>query len=199
MPHSHAPRRIVVIQGHPDPDPHRLCRALADAYADAAEGAGHAVTRIDLATLDVPLLRTQAAFEHEPVPDSLRPAQEAIVASDHLVILFPLWLGTMPALVKAFLEQVMRPGVAFAYQEKGNPKLLLAGRSARLVVTMGMPAFVYRWWFFAHGLKGLERNILRFVGIKPVRETLFGMVGQASDATRQGWLKHMRELGAKGA
>lgn len=193
------PRRILVIQGHPDPDPRRLCRALADAYAEGAAQAGHAVTRVDIAALDVPLLRTQHAFEQEPVPDGLRPAQEAIVAAEHIVLVFPLWLGTMPALVKAFLEQVMRPGVAFAYQEKGNPKLLLAGRSARLVVTMGMPAFVYRFWYFAHGLKGLERNILRFVGIAPVRETLFGMVGTASEDKRRAWLAKMRVLGAKGA
>ncbi|HYD68592.1 NAD(P)H-dependent oxidoreductase [Azospirillum sp.] len=193
------PRRIVVIQGHPDPEPRRLCRALADAYAEGAQEAGHSVTRVDIAALDFPLLRTQHAFEHEPVPDSLRPAQEAIVAAEHIVLVFPLWLGTMPALVKAFLEQVMRPGVAFAYQEKGNPKLLLGGRSARLVVTMGMPAFVYRFWYFAHGLKGLERNILRFVGIAPVRETLFGMVGAASEDKRRAWLEKMRVLGAKGA
>ncbi|HYH18836.1 MAG TPA: NAD(P)H-dependent oxidoreductase [Azospirillum sp.] len=192
-------RRIVVIQGHPDPDPRRLCRALADAYAEGARAAGHSVTRVDIAALDVPLLRTQHAFEHEPAPESLRPAQKAIVEAEHVVLVFPLWLGTMPALVKAFLEQVMRPGVAFAYQEKGNPKLLLAGRSARLVVTMGMPAFVYRFWYFAHGLKGLERNILRFVGIKPVRETLFGMVGAASEAKRRSWLEKMRTLGTKGA
>jgi len=193
------PRRIVVIQGHPDPDPRRLCRALADAYAEGATKAGHSVTRVDIAALDFPLLRTQHAFEHEPVPDSLRPAQEAIVAAEHIVLVFPLWLGTMPALVKAFLEQVMRPGVAFAYQEKGNPKLLLGGRSARLVVTMGMPAFVYRFWYFAHGLKGLERNILRFVGIAPVRETLFGMVGAASEDKRRAWLEKMRALGTRGA
>lgn len=192
------PRRIVVIQGHPDPDPARLCRALADAYAEGAQAAGHAVTRIDIAALDVPILRTQAAFEHEPVPQSLRPAQEAIVGAEHIVLIFPLWLGTMPALVKGFLEQVMRPGVAFAYQEKGFPKLLLAGRSARLVVTMGMPAFLYRWWYFAHGLRGLERNILGFVGIKPVRETLFGGVRTASEATREKWLRRMRDLGARG-
>ncbi|WP_448207231.1 NAD(P)H-dependent oxidoreductase [Azospirillum sp. sgz302134] len=193
------PCRIVVIQGHPDPDPQRLCRALADAYAEGARDAGHLVTRVDIASLDFPLLRSQTDFEHEPLPDSLRPAQQAILAAEHIVMVFPLWLGTMPALVKAFLEQVMRPGVAFDYQNKGGPKLLLAGRSARLVVTMGMPAFIYRWWFFAHGLKGLERNILRFVGIKPVRETLFGMVGNASAATRQGWLRRMRDLGAQGA
>jgi putative NADPH-quinone reductase len=189
-------RRIVVIQGHPDPAPDHLCRALAEAYADGARRAGHVVEMIDLAGLDVPLLKSQNAFEHDPVPASLRPAQDAIVAADHLVLVFPLWLGTMPALVKAFLEQVLRPGVAFEYLDNGRQKLLMTGRSARVIVTMGMPAPIYRWWFLAHGIRGLERNILGFVGFKPVRETLLGRVAAATPQRRAGWLTMMRTLGA---
>ena len=113
------------------------------------------------------------------------------------MIVFPLWLGTMPAVVKAFLEQIMRPGIAFAYQKRGFPKRLLAGRSARIVVTMGMPAFMYRWYFGGHGLRGLERSILRFAGIKPVRETLIGMVGDAGEARRRRWLDRMRDYGRR--
>ena len=188
---------VAIIQGHPDPAGGHLCHALADAYAEGAAAAGHSVARIEIATLDFPLLRTQAEFEHGALPESLAPARDAILAARHIVIVFPLWLGTMPAVVKAFLEQVMRPGVAFAYQKSGLPKKLLAGRSARLVVTMGMPALAYRWYFFAHGLRGLERNILGFVGIKPIRESLFGMVHAASEAKRRKWLEQMRALGKK--
>lgn len=191
------PRRIVILQGHPDPDERRLCRALAAAYAEGAREAGHPVILVDLATLEVPVLRTQEEFEHGPVPESLRPAAEAIRTADHILLVFPLWLGTMPALVKAFLEQVMRPHVAFEYQRNGFPKTLLGGRSARVVVTMGMPALAYRLWYRAHGLRGLERSILRFVGIGPVRESLFGMVGAAGERRRRRWLKRMRKLGAK--
>jgi Flavodoxin-like fold len=50
---------------------------------------------------------------------------------------FPLWHGTMPALLKAFLEHVMRPGVALQYCQHGFPKGLLTGCSGRLVV-LGM-------------------------------------------------------------
>lgn len=188
---------VAIIQGHPDPAGGHLCHALADAYAEGAAAAGHSVARIEIATLDFPLLRTQAEFEHGALPESLAPARDAILAARHIVIVFPLWLGTMPAVVKAFLEQVMRPGVAFSYQKSGLPKKLLAGRSARLVVTMGMPALAYRWYFFAHGLRGLERNILGFVGIKPIRESLFGMVHAASEAKRRKWLEQMRALGKK--
>ncbi|AXS41842.1 NAD(P)H-dependent oxidoreductase [Breoghania sp. L-A4] len=189
-------RNIVLIQGHPDPDPARLCRALADAYAQGARDAGHTVTLIDIAALDFPLLRSPEDYYKGPTPPGLEDAAEAILAADHLVLVFPLWLGTLPALTKGFFEQVLRHDTAFE-QESGArwPHGKLSGISARIVVTMGMPAFIYRWWFLAHGLRGFERNILRFVGIKPVRETLFGMVDGVSDATRKGWLEKMRKLG----
>lgn len=53
------PKRIVIIQGHPDKSPERFCRALASAYERGAREAGHDVRRIDVATLDFELLRTQ--------------------------------------------------------------------------------------------------------------------------------------------
>ncbi|AZO71746.1 MAG: NAD(P)H-dependent oxidoreductase [Mesorhizobium sp.] len=193
------PRRILIVIGHPDPSPERLCRALAASYAEGAERAGHAVRKIDLALLEFPMLRTMQEFEHGAIPDNLKEAAEAVVWAEYIVFVFPLWLGTIPAMLKAFLEQVMRPGTAFAYPQKGEgfAKSLLRGRSAHLVVTMGMPAPVYRLWFLGHGLAGMRRSILNFVGIKPVRETLFGMVANASDAKRIGWLKQIRRLGER--
>lgn len=65
------PRRIAIIQGHPDTAGHHLLHAMADAYADAAVAAGHEVRRIDVAKLDFPLLRTQEDFAH-PCPVCLK-------------------------------------------------------------------------------------------------------------------------------
>lgn len=192
MPHS-----LAILQGHPDPAGNRLCHALADAYAEGAAASGHAVRRIEVARLDFPILRTQEDFEQGDMPGSLIEARDAIVAAQHLVVVFPLWHGTMPALLKGFIEQVFRPGVALQYRNEGFPRALLAGRSARLVVTMGMPALVYRWYFRAHGVRGLERSILRFAGMSPIRETLFGMVEAASDAKRRRWLERMNGYGRR--
>ncbi|HKJ88518.1 MAG TPA: flavodoxin family protein, partial [Gammaproteobacteria bacterium] len=75
---------------------------------------------------------------------------------------------------------------------------LLKGKSARIVVTMGMPALVYRAYFRAHGLKNLERNILRFTGMRPVRASLFGLVEARSGRTRKRWLGRMERLGRAG-
>jgi putative NADPH-quinone reductase len=60
---------------------------------------------------------------------------------------------------------------------------------------MGMPALIYRWYFRAHGVRGLERSVLRFAGMKLVRETLLGMVDAVSDAKRRAWLERMRTYG----
>jgi putative NADPH-quinone reductase len=119
-------------------------------------------------------------------------------AADHIVIVFPLWLGTLPAILKGFLERIMQPGFAFSGAlDKGAFKQLLTGKSARVVMTMGMPGFVYRWYFGAHALKMLRRNILQFVGVRPVRSTIHGSVEGVSDAKRRKWLAQMEEMGRK--
>ena len=192
------PRRVVVIQGHPDPDPNRFCRALADAYAAGAMAAGHPVRRIEVAQLDFPILHTKEDFQSGEAPEAIRQAQETIGWAEHLLIVYPLWLGSMPALLKAFLGQVFRPGFATTGDAtRGAWRKLLVGKSARIVVTMGMPALVYRWYFRAHSLRSLERNILGFCGIAPIRETLIGMVEAKSDAKRHAALEKIRELGRR--
>jgi putative NADPH-quinone reductase len=100
----------------------------------------------------------------------------------------------MPALVKAFLEQVIRPGVAFSYHSTGVKKLL-GGRSAHIVVTMGMPAWVYRTFFCSHAVRGLRRNVFKFAGFAPVRTTMFGTIEKASGTTTSRWLVNMRSRG----
>ena len=69
-------RRIMIIQGHPDPAGHHLLHALSDAYADGARSAGHEVRRIEVTQLAFPLLRSQADFEAGTLPPSLAQAQE---------------------------------------------------------------------------------------------------------------------------
>ncbi len=189
-------KRIVIIQGHPDSSTVHFGHALADAYTTGAQQAGHDVKTINVALLDFALLRSEQEFENvSPVVD-IQKAQEAIMWAEHIVILYPLWLGSMPALLKGFLEQVLRPGFAMTSGDRNSwPKKCLKGRSARIIVTMGMPGFIYRWFYCAHSLKNLKRNILSFCGIKPISDTLIGSVENLSDPQRSKWLQKMRTLG----
>ena len=190
-------KRILIIQAHPDASQLHLGHALAQSYANGAARAGHTVRFVTLASLEFPLLRSQNEWENESVPASLKPAQDDIAWAEHIVFFFPLWLGDMPALLKGFLEQVARPGFAILRTEGGSPwgEKGLTGRSARLVVTMGMPALVYRWYFRAHSVRSLERNVLGFVGIAPVHETLIGLTGGMKPEIADKWLRKLEALG----
>ena len=191
--------KILLLQGHPDPVASHFGDALASAYATAASDAGHKVRTIRIAELSFPLLRSKAEWQSAEPPAGLCEAQEALSWAQHIVLFFPLWLGDMPAYTKGFLEQMLRPGFALSEPGRdGHMIKLLKGRSARIVVTMGMPALVYRWYFRAHSVKALERNILGFVGIEPIRESLVGMVESMSDKSRAKWLRKLGTLGRNG-
>lgn len=193
------PKRIVIIDGHPDSSPERFCHALADAYAAGAAAGGHSVERVAIADMDIAFLRSAQEWATDEQTPAMRACQRAISGAEHLVIVYPLWLGTMPALLKAFFEQLTRSGFAVKESGKGGwPIAQLKGKSARIVVTMGMPAFVYRWYFLAHSLKSLERNILAFAGIGPIRDTLVGGVEGLGAAGRERWLETVRRLGRDG-
>jgi len=189
-------KNIVIIQGHPDCSGNHLCHALADAYGAAARTANHRVTSIDVGKLDFPVLRSADDWNQGSIPPSIVGPQQQILAADHLVIFYPLWLGTMPALFKAFLEQAFRPTlVPGGGDDHSLMAKLLKGKSVRIVVTMGMPALAYRLFFRAHSLKSLQRNILGFIGAGPIRSTLIGLVDSINPARAKKLFRQMENLG----
>lgn len=188
-------RRILIVRGHPDPGHARFCDALVAAYRAGAEGAGHSVEILDVAAMDLPYLRSDQAWKLPAPNDDVRRAQEAMFRAEHLVIIYPLWLGDMPALLKSFFEQVSCNGFVMSLTPEGRWRQGLKGKSARIIVTMGMPAIIYRLYFFSHSLKSLERNILKFAGVSPVRSTLIGMIEKGAEY-RNSWLARVRDLGA---
>ena len=188
-------KRITVVDGHPDPLQAHLDHALADAYARSARAAGHEVRRINVADIDFPLLRKTEDFYNRSAPESIRNAQRDIAWADHIAFFYPLWHGTMPALLKAFIEQTFRPGFSMDYGGKGRfPKPLFRGKSARVVVTMGMPAFIYRTYFGAYGVRGFERSILSICGVAPVHETLLGGAFGHCESRAEKWIDLMERL-----
>ncbi|GGY56156.1 NAD(P)H-dependent oxidoreductase [Parvularcula lutaonensis] len=193
------PKRITLLLGHPSRN-RSYCRALAERYRDAAVKAGHGISFFDGASLDVPFLHNTEEFESGEPPESVRPLQAAISEGEHFVIVFPMWMGTLPAYTKALIEQTFRPGFALDMSDPTSfPKQLMKGKSARIIMTMGMPAAAYRFIFRAHGLKNLERSLLGLCGFKPIRSTLIGRVEAGGSEYRERWLRRIDKLGAKAA
>lgn len=189
-------KRILVILGHPSHD--SFCGAIADTYMEGARAAGHDVRFMDLGGLSFdPVLRTGYAAAQELEPD-LVAAQDDIRWAEHLVFVYPIWWGAMPALLKGFIDRVFLPGFAFKYRS-GSPlwDRLLAGRSAHLFVTMDSPPWYYRWVYRMPGHQQMRRTILEFSGVKPVAITSFGPVRGSTVQQREKWLDRVKGFGGR--
>jgi NAD(P)H dehydrogenase (quinone) len=188
--------RIAIIVGHVRDG--SLCEAIGEAYRRGAEAGGHQVALFATHRLRFdPILHVGFDRPQELEPD-LQRAHDAILSADHLVIVFPLWLGTLPAILKAFLERVFQPDLVEPARQ-GRFAKPLAGKSARVIVTMGMPGFIYRWWFGSYALKMLRRNILGFLGVRPIRCVVHGNVEGVGEAGRQRWLAEAESQGRSAA
>ena len=190
-------RQILLILGHPDPSETTFCGALASAYARGAEASGFDVRQIRVGALDLPYVRNSAEWRAPAKGPEIRAAQERFIQADHLVFVYPLWLGDMPAKLKSFLEHVSCGGSIIDLDAKGGWRKKLNGKSARIIVTMGMPALAYRWYYLSHSLRSFARNILAFSGVAPIRKTIIGTVEGSSDE-RAAWLARVQALGEKG-
>ena len=192
------PKRIVVINGHPDNRPERFCSSVVATYVDSAVKAGHEVRRIDVGKLSFPLLIRFEDFQILPSATDIRKAQDDIGWAEHLVFIHPLWLGSAPAVLKGFLEEVACGGFGFDSGTAGNPARKLKGKSAHIIVTMGMPALAYRFVFASLGVRAFARGILRLSGVWPIRKTYFGGV-ELSEQRRVHFLAKIGRVAALGS
>ncbi|MGV8893537.1 MAG: NAD(P)H-dependent oxidoreductase [Burkholderiaceae bacterium] len=185
---------VLIILGHPRTD--SLCGALADAYGKGAREAGTEVRRLDLATLDFdPDVHTVSPNQQD-FEDDIRKAQELILWAEHLVFVYPTWWGTMPALLKGFLDRVLTPDFSFKTCEGGTGyQGLLNGRSAQLITTMDTPPLIHSLIYRQPGKNAMERATLGFCGVRPVRSLVCGSVKNANLEQRQKWLEQAHDQG----
>lgn len=191
-------KRILVILGHPAND--SFCGTLADSYIKGATSTGNEVQLLALGNLSFdPVLHKGYAVIQELEPD-LMAAQAAIIWAQHIVFVYPIWWGAMPALLKGFIDRVFLPGFAFKYRDNSAFwDRLLAGRSAHLLVTMDSPPWYFRWVSRMPGHHQMKRTILEFCGIKPVTISSFGPIKNSSPQKREKWLAQAHAHGSRHA
>lgn len=189
-------KKILLVLAHPQVKSY--CGALAQAYADGARESGAELRMLNLAELNFNPIGTGRHGQPAELEPDLRAAQESIQWAEHLVFVYPILWGTIPALLKGFIERVFLPGFAVNFHER-TPlwDKLLSGRSARLIVTLNTPPWVYRLVFRAAGHITMKRSILEFCGVAPVRISNVGPMKNSSAEKREKWIQQARALGAR--
>ena len=181
-------KKVLIINGNPKPD--SFCRSLALQYLAGAQQEGHQVRVMHIE--DFPLAG--------PDEHSIDRAQAAVAWADHIVMVYPNWWGTLPAALKAWLDTVLVSDFAFRIDKQaGSLEALLKGKTARLLITMDTPRWVYRLLFSNGGVNIMRRAVLGFCGIRPVRVLKMGPLYKSDGAQRTRWLEQVRMLGRQAA
>lgn len=189
-------KRILMIIGSPKGE--SLCHALAEAYALGARTEGHVVRQIRLGDITFDPVLHEGYTQSQTLEPDLLEAQRQIHWAEHLVFVYPVWWGGLPALLKGFFDRVLLPGFAFKY--RANSQLwdkLLSGRTADLLVTQDTPSWYFRWVYGAPAHRQMKRTILGFCGIKTRRLAEFSPVRPSSESQRQNWLRRAEQLGSQ--
>jgi len=187
-------KNILIINAHPDKE--SLCTELALNYQSGAEAAGARCKLVHLTDLQFDPILRQGYRQVMPLEPDLLKMQQDLFAADHLVMVYPNWWGTYPALLKGFIDRMFLPGFAFKFKEKSVfQEKLLTDKTARLIVTMDTPAWYYSLIYKQPGHRSMKKGILEFAGIKPVKITSFSPVKSATPQQRSKWLAKVNKLG----
>jgi len=189
-------KKMLIITGHPDAESFNF--ALADAYEKGARQSGAEVQRINIRDLDFNLnLQFGYRKRTELEPDLLQ-AQEQIKWAEHLVWIYPVWWGSVPAIMKGFLDRVLLPGYAFK-KRAGSVwwDKFLSNRSARLICTLDQPGWFYRLVNGMPSHHAMKKLTMGFIGVSPVRITTIAPLRLSTDQFRKKWLEKVERLGPK--
>jgi NAD(P)H dehydrogenase (quinone) len=187
-------KTILIINGHPKSG--SFCSALAQAYAKGALAAEHQVETITVADLKFDYNQMNGFNSGQVLEPDLQMAQQKLAWANHIVVVHPVWWGSVPAALKAFFDRVLLSGFAFKYKEKGPWwDKLLKGRSARIIYTSDTPSWFYKWIYGEPSVNQIKKRTLDFCGIKPVKVTAIGQLRFLNEQQRKAWLKKVEALG----
>ncbi len=182
--------------GHPSCNSY--CSAIANSYFSGAKDSDYDVKLLSLAKLDFNVTIGDKYSDNDRKLEScLIESQNMIKWADHLVIVYPMWASSMPALLKGFFDNIMRPGFSYSISESGKFKGLLGNKSARIITTMAMSKIIYHLFFRSMSFKLIKRGILGACGVRPIKGTFFYNVDYVDDSCRKKWLAEVKELGNK--
>lgn len=187
-------KKILIINGHPDEESFNY--GLADAYRKGAVKSGAEVKNVNIRELAFnPNLQFGYRKRTELEPDLLI-AMDKLKWADHLVWVYPVWWGSVPAIMKGFLDRVLLPG--FAYNKRKNSlwwDKLFTGKTSRIISTLDQPGWYYRLVYGSPSHKAMKRLTLHFIGVWSVKTTTIGPIRLSSQKFRQRWLDNVEKLG----
>ncbi len=189
-------RKIFILVGHSHLQ--GLTAELADAYESAARVAGHEIKRLNLGELRFDPILHKGYHKIQPLEPDLVRVQENIHWADHMVVLYPNWWTSMPAILKGMFDRMWLPGFAFSFDKENHDVVeLFKGKTARVIVVDGSHSPFMTRLKYGDYTNEISRGILGFSGMD-VSVTTMGPCEHADKEKHDEWVREVKELGSKG-
>jgi len=187
---------ISVILAHPDPQ--SFNHAIAQTVAEALSANGHKVFFHDLYEEKFdPLLPSGEILKDAALPSDIKQHCEEIAKADGIIIVHPNWWGQPPAILKGWIDRVIRPGVAYEFLEgdsgEGVPRGLLKAKAA-LVYNTSNTESQREKDIFGDPLETIWKNcIFDLCGVTNFHRRMFNVVVTSMEEQRKNWLDSIRK------
>jgi NAD(P)H dehydrogenase (quinone) len=186
-------KKTLIINGHPNKD--SFCKALSEAYYKGSASAGNDVKILHIREMQFNSSLSNGYSKETELEPAILDAQEKIKWADHIVIVHPVWWGSVPALLKGFFDRVLLPGFAFKYKQNSPMwDKLLKGKTGHVIYTSDTPIWLYKYFFSAPSVNQVKKRTLQFCGISPVKVTAIAPIRKSSDNFRKQWLDKVERM-----
>jgi putative NADPH-quinone reductase len=188
--------KVLLINGHPDKESYNF--ALAEAYKKGVSKSDAELREIQICELDFDTNLQYGYRKRTELEPDLVKAQELILWADHLVWVYPVWWGSVPAIMQGFLDRVLLPGFAFKKQEDSPLwDRFLTGKTARLICSMDQPPWYYWLLYGSPSHKAMKKLTLQYCEVKKVKITSIGPIMYSASKFRETWIKKIESLGQR--
>ena len=187
-------KNVLIINGHPDKESYNY--AISSAYLKGATESKATVKSIHLIDLKFNLNLQYGYRKRTDLEPDLVEAQEMLLWANHIVWIYPVWWGSVPALMKGFLDRILLPGFAFKKRE-GSVwwDKFFTGKTSRIICTLDQPPWYYRIINRCPSHNAMKKLTLNFIGVKSVKITTIGPLRLSSEDFRKKWLSKIEKMG----
>lgn len=189
-------KKIFILLGHVDKD--TACGHFATVYENTAREAGHEVRRTNLGEMKFDPILHHGYKEIQQLEPDLLKYQDDVRWADHLVIVYPNWWSSMPALLKGLFDRAFLPGFAYHFNKTHtNWQQLLKGKTGRVIVTMDNWPCLARFMFGDY-TNEIRKAILGFAGVHPVRINKIGPMHNMTPKRIASWESKIKAMARAG-
>jgi NAD(P)H dehydrogenase (quinone) len=192
--------KILVILGHPRQG--SFNHAIAETAVKTLQKKGHEVIFHDLCRERFdPLLPYEEIPKDALLDTVVQKHCDEIAGADGIIIIHPNWWGQPPAILKGWIDRVIRPGVAYTFVEgdsgEGVPVGLLKAKTA-LIFNTSNTVEEREVQVFKDPLETIWKNcIFDLCGVKDIYRRMFSVIVTSTEGQRKAWLREVEDTVSK--